>query len=463
MTLESLKVPERFRGDTERDHMRLSPAFVQPTRLNVRWLAADNGEQEMNSHPASSPVCGWLLPNNLNRSLMVYDQQGDLLGLINVLAQWESAPGNEQVLRIQDIPNPYLRTVVHRLTIAEGEEETAQRDKRAFLEDMITVLDRALETIDPENFAQHQDLALLMGRPIAVVRASIDLQLKGRPALNQSWNSFRKDMAQTARDTDKFEEVTIPIRIGDRGQLNDGVIGFWKEDHANQLGRYFHTTVARYVNPERTKYTDDVFFTNKNIKAYEEGFSAIHQSIASAPQRITLLMDPRAKVHATTGILPTKVVDLPVDQYEHALRRLKVTFLSAPILTPQDSFDIPLPEEAGYTWSWLQRERAHWREVSKVGMLVKDTVVHTFERRGVAIWEELKRVGWIKEVTPEKATIIPENQRKEQTLDHQFLQDTDAIQGLLDKGHISGIETQAVFAGRSEAKEGWLQLKPNIK
>ena len=68
----------RLKGDPEREHFLLSPAFVQPTRLNFPWLSAANGDQEMNDHPASSPICGWLLPNNLDGSVMVYDQAGSI-------------------------------------------------------------------------------------------------------------------------------------------------------------------------------------------------------------------------------------------------------------------------------------------------------------------------------------------------------------------------------------------------
>ena len=34
----------------------------------------------MNAHPAATPICGWLLPNNLDNSLMVYANTGQALG-----------------------------------------------------------------------------------------------------------------------------------------------------------------------------------------------------------------------------------------------------------------------------------------------------------------------------------------------------------------------------------------------
>ena len=75
----------------------LPPRFVSPMSLTFRWLAAlsrQNGadEVEMNSAPVSSPICGWIIPNNFENSLMVYDSQGQALGSINRLAEWSPAP-----------------------------------------------------------------------------------------------------------------------------------------------------------------------------------------------------------------------------------------------------------------------------------------------------------------------------------------------------------------------------------
>ncbi len=43
----------------------LPPATISATcRLNFDWLSASNNAVEVNTHPASSPVCGWVLPNH---------------------------------------------------------------------------------------------------------------------------------------------------------------------------------------------------------------------------------------------------------------------------------------------------------------------------------------------------------------------------------------------------------------
>ena len=69
---------------------------------------------------------------------------------------------------------------------------------------------------------------------------------------------------------------------------------------------------------------------------------------------LTLVMDPRAAVHATTGILPVRSLAIPPDQYARILDDLELTFLTAPLLVAQDPPQIPLPAEQDYSWSWVE-------------------------------------------------------------------------------------------------------------
>ncbi len=96
----------------------LPPRLSSAARLNFRWLAAMPGrngvdEVEMNSAPVTTPICGWLIPNNFDNSLMVYDNTGKSLGSVNLLAQWSPAPGDKDRLTVDKIENPHLRRLVH--------------------------------------------------------------------------------------------------------------------------------------------------------------------------------------------------------------------------------------------------------------------------------------------------------------------------------------------------------------
>ena len=180
----------------------------------------------MNDHPATSPVCGWLIPNHLDGSLMFYDAQGGALGSVLQTGVWEPAPATVNRVRLGSIPNPHLRRLA---TYLSG---FSQRNG-GYWGDFLKALDAALENIEPANFAQHDALALLIGRPVAVVRASLGLQLQGKPALNQHWRALLSDMYEGMLDgrvDNEFTGVNFPVRLGEHKQFNDGLVGYFIEE-----------------------------------------------------------------------------------------------------------------------------------------------------------------------------------------------------------------------------------------
>jgi hypothetical protein len=68
---------------------------------------------------------------------------------------------------------------------------------------------------------------------------------------------------------------------------------------------------------------------------------------------ITMLSDPRAPVHATTGVLPVQMREIPPDQYADTVRSLAVTFFTHPMLSLREQLIVPLPQEGAYEWSWV--------------------------------------------------------------------------------------------------------------
>jgi hypothetical protein len=362
--------------------LTVPPRLVQPSRLNFRWLSAARGDEEMNEHPATTPICGWVLPNNLDNSLMVYDGDGLALGSVNPLVGWRTAPGRA-VVTPDDIQNPHLQKMVQYL-VAQGED---------FLNDFISTVDSALESIEPENFAQHQDMALLVGRPLALVRATLEWELQGAPALNQSWEAFRLDLGRNTRETDNFTCIQFPIRVGEYRQLNDGVVGYWKESGEGYEGGVFYAPQSNAVGSDKIK-------THADVQTDADPPVAILLAPDSPPQTIALLLDPRGDVHATTGIVPTKAINVPPDQYTAALRAIQVTFLSSPILTDLGKINLPLPTETDYRWTWLQKEGATWSETSSIGA---PSAAAEFTGR-----QEL-REGWLKLTEAEETATSTSN------------------------------------------------------
>ncbi len=428
------------------DLLRLTPRLSQPARLNFRWLAAapgetESGEQEMNDHPATTPICGWLLPNNLDNSLAVYDTAGRALGSVTIDPEqpWQPPPGVTNPPAVEAIANPCLCQVVNYLV---GQDE-------AFLNALITTLDNALARIEPENFAAHQDLALLMGRPLAVVRASLDLELQGLPEIHHGWNAFRSDLRRDVRDGAGFTNVRFPVRLGEYGQLNDGLAGYWRELGTTHEGNCFYAPQSESGD-------------HALIKTHADDAMTFFQTLSGAPQTFTMLLDPRGVVHAACGILPTKDIHIPPDQYAAALQAINVTFLTAPVLSSSRQVQLPLAEEPGYLWSWLQKGPESWLEVFQQGKISKQVFLDHFDN-GAAIWQSLLDIAWLVEIDTNHAAITPRDRRTTSDPGPQLADERAAIEDLLDRFVIGRMASTAVFSGTPQLREGWLKLSPETE
>jgi len=388
---------------------------------------------------------------------MVYDSSGKALGsllkkdLDTTVSEWVPAPGGFGIQSPSEISNPHLKNMV----------TTIKRWGPEFLEDFISAIDSAVENIEPENFARHQDLALLMGRPLALVRALVNLELKGLPATHQGWNEFRQAMERDARDDNGFTGVRFPIRIGEYRQFNDGTVGYWKEKND---GTYEDNVFFAPQSDERVKFAGDHLKTHKT----DPEAMVFYQTVNDKPQLLSLLIDPRGLVHATTGILPVKAINIPPDQYAAALQAIEITFLSTPVLTDTGKIHLPLPEEAGYQWSWLQQSlEGEWSEVSSRGLVQKQSFVDAFdsntEKVSDKIWKDLKDQGWIQLLDPKddtRASVTARDDRPKRELSPELQDKTDKIEDILDRAHIGPIDASAKFSGPQEIREGWLKLSP---
>ena len=421
-------------AETGKAGIGLPPRLVQPARVSFRWLSADLGEMEMNDHPATSPVCGWLLCNHLDNSLMIYDNEGGALGMIDQTGRWQGTPGSADPIFPLEIENRHLRKLVQYLL--------ARTPK--FQRDFISTIDSALRTIDPVNFAQHQARALLMGRPVALVRASVGLELQGLPATHQAWEAFNRELNGGARHSDRFEAVRIPIRIGEYRQFNDGLVGYWLE--------------------EGDRLRDETFYSPQSVESPQPLIRThsgkplnLYKSLQEDPDTLLMLVDPRGAVHATSGVLPTKSIELPPDQISDALRKIEITFLSTPILSEVEKLHLPLPKEPGYRWSWLERQGNSWREVSTLRVIRR----RDFEAAiagGSLTYDALLQQGWLKRIDAETARVVSRDQFLKEHPDAKGAALPPAIEDWIERAQITGISDRARTFGRQGLREGWLKL-----
>jgi WD40 repeat protein len=402
------------------DLVNLKPRIAQAARLNFRWLSADHDDMEMNAHPASSPICGWLVPNNLDDSLLVYNGKGELLLIINEGGSFDPPPGKttEDIdIIVNGIDNALLKNLVNYLC------DTGSGDEN-FLPDFISGLNDSLLNIHPDYLAQHKDLALLMGRPVALVRISVGLELKGLPAVSHDWTLFRQEIEQAfsesggqpnrysadelpemiehIRETYDFTQVHIPVRIGDYSKLNDGLIGYWNKGFE--------------ANSSLIMPNSNLSLSTQKIVTEQSGQRYINATLSGKPQTLIALFDPTGYLHAATGILPTKRIDIPPDQYLSAVQRMQVTFLSAPLLMERHRLQVPVPGEQGYRWSWCDRQQDEWSETPDIDLRTFAANWQDIRWRQQAhdLWSFLlgAATGWLKQAEDQQtATIVEDSSR----------------------------------------------------
>ena len=230
------------------DWVRLPPRLSQPARWNFRFLnsAADQKgkHQDSQSHPTSSPVHGWMVPNLLDRSLDFFDPTGQQLGSI---IRKDQGSAWKEVRSLVD--HPILLEIKHRITHSNGTEFLS-----AFLED----IEEAMDNIHPDDREGQSAFSVLMGRPMAIVQLGVDLELKGLPDINTSWQELYRDLNRKERSTDDFEQVKFPYRLGEYHQRNDGLVGYWTLNKDRQLSANFsvNDAVSGSLNTDQLKKYD---------------------------------------------------------------------------------------------------------------------------------------------------------------------------------------------------------------
>lgn len=364
----------------------LPPRLAQPARINVSLLSAESDTMPMNSHLATSPVCGWVLTNNLDHSIMIYDKAGSALGSLFLRVkqvQWQQAPESAAGLTTADqISNPHLQKMVNYIMNPDGNS-----DQTDFFNQFFTALETSVENIAPDNYAEHQSLALMVGRPLALVRTALQFELQGLSAVQVDWDSFTDNVRKVADDqtptihTAGFTGVNYPIRVGEYQRLGDGVVGYWQEEVDSYAAHTFYTV-------------QDDNVTHACIQS-NAADTTLKAAINSPAIYLSMLIDPRASIHVTTGVLPVKTITIPSKYYSPALNDLEVTFLTAPILSDKEKIRVPLNNESGYNWSWLSKSGNTWNTLN-YGPATADDVLSGADATPVLPDDIRLYEGWLK-------------------------------------------------------------------
>ncbi|MEG1903666.1 MAG: hypothetical protein RR212_04665 [Bacteroidales bacterium] len=335
----------------------LPPRLAVPARLLFRWLD--------NTHPlvSASPVCGWILPNHLDNSLFFYNSDGSAIGSFGVDHQAlvyrtrvgnVDNPGDSLAIDIGVPGRPEVNAWLARLMWYIQDKSGVGVANGHFLTALMRAIENSEEFISPEKGLRDGSLAVLIGRPLAVLRAELGLETYGallplnpeNTTTNSSpWMEDVKAGRCDYRERMKYSAaslgaVELPVRLGDRNDMDDGLVGYLPE-FDDSLDPYH---LGTFYAPAATG-------TDSGVAPPSD--QQLKVTVNAEPIKLTLLLDPRAAVHAATGILPVEALELPADGFSDAAGKLQMSFRAHPFLQPYSRPAIPLPEQKGYRWGWV--------------------------------------------------------------------------------------------------------------
>lgn len=337
----------------------LSPRLAFPAKLSFEWISAEN-EKTVNDSEGKqefSPVCGYVIANKLNRGLMVYDDEGILLGNVQIIyrdkmasASWVPMPkidsektkeaimGNVEIDSEKEadtsvsIYNDHLRQFVDSI-VSESKSYEA-------LSELLLSIDKWQSTIFTENASHDEDISILNGRPIAIMRAELSLQSAGK----LPYKMKRKDFGQY--ETNDFDAQTFYAYIGDGTRKSDGLIGYFpdkkREVMYNMMQAGYKNLKPAKVTPAYINYETKTkldFHKNKSVK-------------------MTLLVEVMSNITIKTGILPTKTVLFPEEYCKDALQSMYQGFEINPVICSEDEIMFPVMPINNGEWFWLNKNEA---------------------------------------------------------------------------------------------------------
>lgn len=122
----------------------------------------------------------------------------------------------------------------------------------------------------------------------------------------------------------------------------------------------------------------------------------LHSCINGETRSIIAFMHPKAKLFVKTGILPEQNIQIPYNAIKNALRKIELTLLTAPVLTPKNDLQISLLRDKRYRWSWVSLEKKNkGKALSVENRPTKNRITQDMALKGL-MGEDLKKLSGAK-------------------------------------------------------------------
>jgi hypothetical protein len=351
--------------------LTLSPRLTSPAQVVFRYVDADGSGAVADD--SVSPVCGYLMTDFETQAIDLFGADGSALGRLqtppSATTAWQPPPGTTAPVGSAPsaaIPDPSLAGIAEKLLdhdvllAGAGGAPTA-------LGAMLTAIDTARFTIGLLPVGD-EHLALLLGHPAVVYRASLTLSV------------------DEATPPDDLLTMAIEVQLGALDRLQDGLLGYYVDgDFSSLRVPPGLTELASELGTETTNGALTPTYIDTDPLYIRPG-----QTLD-----LILLVEPSADVHITAGLLPQKTIGQRRSWIDQAMHHLTPSLAVGPVLMDPTQAALPLPTDIHGTWSWVHRpDPLSWQT---------DAIAAATDT-GLGLAPLVARAGWLQiELSPEES------------------------------------------------------------
>lgn len=307
-----------------KDYGLIPPSFSDFTRINADFVAADNNRLYTSSAPETSPVCGIIIPEILNRRLLAYTYDGVYAGMIKTVyrdkkpsVRWLSAPNTVSGFEEIDFKNDYFKEFLKSLLTIDN----------AFYE-FNSYMDKFLDV-------KQSTTSLMWGKPLALIRLKMNFEFYAYPQFSKKFSDIKK------YNTCEAEKIRFNLGFGDIGRITDGVFGCYDDhDFSKLYPAYGSENTCETEN--YMKYSESISISNNDGDRY-----------------FTLLAIPDSQLNIQSGILPVKTIQIEA-AHTDVLENLSLFAEVSPVLSDCEEVGLPsLPQDDKdkyYKWFFYDKE-----------------------------------------------------------------------------------------------------------
>ncbi|MCJ1256561.1 hypothetical protein MMC24_004383 [Lignoscripta atroalba] len=306
--------------------VQLPPSINQPTRVNAEFVTEVIPSSPTQWRPMDeweNPVQGWIVINYANFSFQIFTPDGQFIrefGIASGKPDGRPFPPDDTLYARA---SPFLRGLM--LSFADPE----------YLIGFFETISAAVESTQaaPSHYAD--SMLSILGRPLALVRFGISMQLADPPLVNQCTVAPLKGVTE-----ESITQYEFPLKIGDKDNIHDGLFGYFPSASTSEGCGFDLTTFYSYHAPSTTQGSDpskpmptnttlSPFYVDPHVTDYAKDTNEMLKIFAG-------VVDPFTAVNCYTALLPIRQLQLPPWTIEQGLSALAAFFKFGPIMIPYD-------------------------------------------------------------------------------------------------------------------------------